>query len=86
MKISSEPPIAALFFVGENETSRLRFSSLKIKDFDRDQIFLTVGPSGKMSVRDFFETFGDPGAFGPRRLFSDFFGISGPEGPRDSCS
>ena len=37
----------------------------------------------KMSVRDFFQTFWDPGAGGPERLFSDFLGISG---PRDSCS
>ena len=39
---------------------------------------------------DFFETFsklfGAPGLGGPGRLFSDFFGISGPEGSRDSCS
>ena len=39
--------------------------------------------------RDFFETFsrlsGGPGAGGPERLFSDFFGVSGPEGPRDPC-
>ena len=33
------------------------------------------GKSLEMSVRDFFETF-----------FSDFFGTSGPEGPRGSCS
>ena len=41
----------------------------------------------KMSVRDFFETFSR--LFWDRpffRLFSDFLGISGPEGPRDSCS
>ena len=31
-------------------------------------------------------SFRDPGAGGPGRLFSDFLGISGPEGPRDSCS
>ena len=36
--------------------------------------------------RDFFQTFWDPAAGGPGRLFSDFLGISGPEGPRDSCS
>ena len=39
---------------------------------------------------DFFEAFsrhfGTPGAGGPGRLFADFFGISGPEGPRNSCS
>ena len=35
MKFSSEPPTAALFFVGEIETSRLKFSS-GIKNFDRD--------------------------------------------------
>ena len=35
MKCSSEPPTAALFFVGEIETSRLKFSS-DIKNFDRD--------------------------------------------------
>ena len=33
--------------------------------------------------RDFFQTFWDPGAGRP---FSDFWGISGPEGPKDSCS
>ena len=27
-----------------------------------------------------------PDFWGPRGLFSDSFGISGPEGPRDSCS
>ena len=37
----------------------------------------------KMSVRDFFQTFWDPGA---SETFSDFFGILGLEGPRDSCS
>ena len=37
-------------------------------------------------LRDFLQTFWDPGAGGPGRHFSDFFGISGPEGPRDSCS
>ena len=39
--------------------------------------------------RDLFGTFsrlsGGPGARGPRRLFWDFFGVSGPEGPRDPC-
>ena len=38
MKFSSEPPTAALFFVGEIETSRSKFSS-EIKNFDRDQKF-----------------------------------------------
>ena len=51
MKFSSEPPTAALFFCGEIETSRLNFRarskiSSEIKNFDRDQIFLIVGPSG----------------------------------------
>ena len=36
--------------------------------------------------RDFFQTFQDPGAGGSGRLFSDFLGVSGPEGPRDSYS
>ena len=36
MKFSSQPPTAVLFFCGEIETSRLKFSSLKIKKFDRD--------------------------------------------------
>ena len=35
--------------------------------------------------RDFLETFWGPGAGGPGRHFRDFFGISGPEGPRDLC-
>ena len=39
MKFSSEPPTAALLFCGEIETSRLKFSSLEIKNFDRDQKF-----------------------------------------------
>ena len=50
------------------------------------------GESGKSLEKvpkDFFETFsrlsGGPGAGGPGRLFSDFFGVSGPEGPRDPC-
>ena len=38
MKFSSEPPTAALFFCGEIETSRLKFSS-EIENFDRDQKF-----------------------------------------------
>ena len=38
MKFLSEPPTAALFFCGEIETSRLKFSS-EIKNFDRDQKF-----------------------------------------------
>ena len=50
------------------------------------------GESGKSLEkvpRDFFETFsrlsGGPGAGGPGRLFSDFFRVSGLEGPRDPC-
>ena len=50
------------------------------------------GESGKSLEKvpkDFFETFsrlsGGPGAGGPGRLFSDFFGVSGLEGPRDPC-
>ena len=35
--------------------------------------------------RDFFQTLGGPGAGGPGRLFSDFFGVSGPQGARDAC-
>ena len=35
--------------------------------------------------RDFLETFRGPGAGGPGRHFRDFFGISGPKGPRDLC-
>ena len=35
MKISSEPPTAALFFCGEFEASRLKFAS-EIKIFDQD--------------------------------------------------
>ena len=35
--------------------------------------------------RDFLETFGGPEAGGPGRHFREFFGISGPEGPRDLC-
>ena len=33
----------------------------------------------------FWRLFGGPGAGGPGRHFRDFFGISGPEGPRDLC-
>ena len=43
--------------------------------------------------RDFFQTFRTfsrlfraPGPEAPKDLFPDFLGISGPEGPRDSCS
>ena len=59
LKISSENEIferathRGPIFCGEIETSRLKFSSLEIKNFeseirnfDRDQIFLIVGPSG----------------------------------------
>ena len=35
--------------------------------------------------RDFLETFRRSGAGGPGRHFLDFFGISGPKGPRDLC-
>ena len=35
----------------------------------------------KKLFRDFFQTRGRR----PRETFSDFFGISGPEGPRDPC-
>ena len=49
------------------------------------------GESGKSLEKvpkDFFETFSrlsGKRASGPGRLFSDFFGVSGPEGPRDPC-
>ena len=32
-----------------------------------------------------FATFFEPGAKRPREPFFDFFGISGPKGPNDSC-
>ena len=35
--------------------------------------------------RDFLETFRGSGAGDPGRHFRDFFGISGPKGPRDLC-
>ena len=47
------------------------------------------GKSLEKVPKDFFETFsrlsGGPGAGGPGRLFSDFLGVSGPEGMRDPC-
>ena len=57
LKISSENEIferathRGPIFCGEIETSRLKFSSeikisIEIKNFDRDQFFLIVGPSG----------------------------------------
>ena len=35
--------------------------------------------------RDFLKTFRGSGAGGPGRHFQEFFGISGPKGPRDLC-
>ena len=54
MKFSSEPPTAALFFVGKSRRRDWNFRarskiSIEIKNFDRDQIFLIVGPSGNSS-------------------------------------
>ena len=37
------------------------------------------------SIPGLFGDFWGPGAGGPGRHFRDFFGISGPEGPRDLC-
>ena len=35
--------------------------------------------------RNFVETFRDSGSGGPGRYLRDFFGVSGPKGPRDLC-
>ena len=51
-----------------------------------EQTLSRLFPDFSGLFRDFFQTFWDPGAGGPGRLFSDFLGISGPEGARDSCS
>ena len=53
MKFSSEPPTAVLFFVGnrdaEIEIFRARLKILiEIESFERDLIFLIVGPSGSL--------------------------------------
>ena len=45
---------------------------------------VTLGASPLASVRrPFFQIFSRPSGLG--RHFSDFFGVSGPEGPRDPC-
>ena len=62
MKFSSEPPTAALFFVGEIETSRLKFSS-EIKNFDRDQKF--------RSGSNFFDRWALWVCSGPVKICSD---------------
>ena len=55
MKFSSEPPTAALFFVGKSRHRDQKFRarskiSIEIKNFDRDQFFLIVGPSGTVGT------------------------------------
>ena len=57
MKFSSEPPTAALFLVGKSRHRDPNFRarskiSIEIENFDRDQIFLIVGPSGTLSGPD----------------------------------
>ena len=89
MKFLSEPPAAARFFCGEIETSRLKFSSLKIKNFDRDRKF--------RSRSNFFDRLGPLGgrpfprmtpspllwrALSSQIFFSLLFGISFPKGPK----
>ena len=59
MKFSSEPPTAALFFVGNSRRRDWNFRarskiSIEIENFERDQIFLIVGPSGKGGHPDLF--------------------------------
>ena len=39
----------------------------------------------KRLFRYFFQTLGGPRGRRPQETFSDFFGVSGPEGPRDPC-
>ena len=56
MKFSSEPPTVALFFVGKSRHRYQNFRarskiSIEIEHFDRDQIFLIVGPSGRGSLQ-----------------------------------
>ena len=51
MKFSSEPPTTALFFGGNRDVEIKIFEqdqkiSIEIENFDRDQVFLIVGPSG----------------------------------------
>ena len=70
MKFSSEPLTAALFFVGHsrrrdwNFRARLKVS-IEIKNFDRDWIFLIVGPSGCTGGVACFVV---PGLTGPKSL------------------
>ena len=56
MKFSSEPPTAALFFVGKSRRRDCNFRarskiSIETKNFGRDRIFLIVGPSGYNGAR-----------------------------------
>ena len=56
MKFSSEPPTAALSFVGKSRHRHSNFRarskiSIEIENFDRDQFFLIVGPSGECGNR-----------------------------------
>ena len=58
----------------------------KVSKKSRTDIFETFSRLFGL-FRDFFQTFWGLTAAAPGRLFSDFFfWISGPEGPRDSCS
>ena len=56
LKISSEPPTAALFFVGKsrrrdwNFRARLKIS-IEIENFERDWIFWSLGPLGTIQTR-----------------------------------
>ena len=60
----------------------------KVSKKSREQSEKTLSTlSGVFSgcSRDFFETFRGSGAGGPGRHVRDFFGVSGPKGPRDLC-
>ena len=66
-------------FRGEIETSRVKFSSeiknsIEIENFDRDQAFLIVGPSGKNSRKNSRNTRKTVKAVGSRHPLRLFFG------------
>ena len=88
MKFSSEPPTAALFFVGKSRHRDQNFrarskNSIEIENFDRDQIFLIVGPCEKKGEEE--DSLGMLGADNCRRLDSEFFNYCVGIARRSAC-
>ena len=69
---------------GASNPGTPRESGKSLEKVFRD-LFKTFSRLSRL-FRDVFQTLGGSRAGGSGRLFSDFFGVSGPEGPSDPCN